>query len=637
MTEIETFRAEVRARLAEARANLERFHALSSAASCEALLAAFDAIGRPLNQVDGYVSLYAAVHPDPALRAAAEELEQELSTFRTELSLSRETYERLAALDPGAAPDDVSRRFLELSLRDYRRSGVGLDEGGRARVRALQEEIVRIGQEFDRNILEDVRRLELEEGTAALEGLPEDYRRSHRPGADGKVVLTTDPPDFLPFMTFAQRGDLRRRLFVEFTNRAWPENGEVLATLLAKRYELAQLLGYENWAAYVTEDKMVGSAQVAREFVQRVVGLAAPRMRAEYDELLAAKRAEEPGAEAICEWERLYWIERVKRSKHSFDSQEARPYFSFEAVLAGVLETSARLFGVSFRPAPERGVWHPSVRAYDLLEGERVVARAYFDLHPRPGKYKHAALFSLHSGVGETLPAACLVCNFPEPTADDPALLLHDQVTTFFHEVGHMLHQLFAGEARYLRFAGIATEWDFVEVPSQMYEEWAWDHGVLERFARHHVTGEPIPAELVARMRAAEEYGKALQVTLQMFYATFSLAFYDRDPSSLDVEDLIRELKARMLPFPHEEQSHFYAAFGHLHDYSAMYYTYMWSLVISKDLFTQFQADLFDPSAAERYRRAVLAPGGSKDARELVRDFLGRDYEFTAYQRWLEG
>jgi thimet oligopeptidase len=229
-----------------------------------------------------------------------------------------------------------------------------------------------------------------------------------------------------------------------------------------------------------------------------------------------------------------------------------------------------------------------------------------------------------------------LVCNLPRPSGDDPGLLQHDQVTTFFHEFGHLLHHLFAGRQRFLSFSGIATEWDFVEVPSQMYEEWAWETGVLQRFARHHETDEPIPAELVVRMRAAEEYGKGLHVCNQMLYALLALAYHEGDPSDLDPLAVLRELKERVTRFPYEQGTSFPASFGHLNGYSALYYTYMWSHVIAKDLFGRFTPDPMDREVASAYRRNVLAPGGARDAADLVREFLGRDYEFAAWRRWLE-
>jgi thimet oligopeptidase len=199
------------------------------------------------------------------------------------------------------------------------------------------------------------------------------------------------------------------------------------------------------------------------------------------------------------------------------------------------------------------------------------------------------------------------------------------------------LHHLFGGRQRYLAFSGIATEWDFVEAPSQMYEEWAWDAGVLHRFARHHQTGETIPRDLVARMRQAEEYGKGLHVGTQMFYAALSLSYYEKGAEGVDLTEEMVELKKRMSPVPHEPGTHFQASFGHLHGYSAIYYTYMWSLVIAKDLFSRFEGDLMNGAVAGAYRQAVLAPGGTRDAADLVREFLGRDYAFEAWESWLNG
>jgi thimet oligopeptidase len=437
-------------------------------------------------------------------------------------------------------------------------------------------------------------------------------------------------------MSYSTRGDLRRRLHFEHLNRAYPQNDDVLKTLLARRHELATLLGYASWADYVTEDKMVKSAAAAREFIERVSELARGRMDAEYGELLERKRLDEPDADAVHGWETTFYTERVKEEKFGFDSQSVRPYFGYKNVRDGVLATSEALYGIQFRRDDEVDRWHPSVECYEVMDGGERVARLWLDMHPRPDKYKHAAMFDLKSGVaGEALPEACLVCNFTEPTDSDPGLLLHSQVTTFFHEFGHLLHHLFGGRQRYLSFSGIATEWDFVEAPSQMYEEWAWDAGVLQHFATHYETGEPIPAELVARLRAAEEYGKGLHVGTQMFYAALSLSYYDHDPQELDLTKHMVELKQRMSPVPYEPGTHFPASFGHLHGYSAIYYTYMWSLVIAKDLFSRFDGDLMNGATAGQYRLSVLAPGGSQDAADLVRAFLGRDYAYEAWEAWL--
>jgi thimet oligopeptidase len=212
----------------------------------------------------------------------------------------------------------------------------------------------------------------------------------------------------------------------------------------------------------------------------------------------------------------------------------------------------------------------------------------------------------------------------------------HSQVQTFYHEFGHLLHNMFAGDHRWVGISGVATERDFVEAPSQMLEEWCWDPNVLQTFAKHYETGEPIPAELVARMKRADEFGKALGVLRQMVFARTSLSYYDRDPSEVNTSEMVKKIEADYIPFKHVDGTHFQCAFGHLNGYSAVYYTYMWSLVIAKDMFSAFDSNnLFEPTVARKYRDSVLAPGGAKPAAKLVEDFLGRPFNSKAWERWL--
>jgi len=643
--------AAVRDAIAACRANVDAFAGLSEDVAPTDVARRFDGLTEPLNGLSGWVGLFSHVHPDAAMRETCEELEREIAALGTELSLHRGLYDRLAAVAPAveADGDAEERRLVSHALRDFRRSGVDRDASVRERITALREELVRIGQDFDRNIVQGGGEFVIEDGPAGLAGLPADFVASHPPREDGAVVLNTDPADRMSFLSYAERSDLRRDYYRLCTNRAVPANLEVLPRLLAKRHELASVLGYRHWADYVTEDKMTKSAAAAREFLERVVALVRERAREEGREL-AAKKAELEGAssaqpgDTVHESERLYLTEQVKKERHGFDSQSVRPYFPYERVKKGVLDTSEALYGVTFRRNEEVALWHPSVECYDVLQGGAdgpLVARFYLDMHARDDKYKHAAMFHVAEGTSAAgresgrLAEACLVCNFPEPKGDDPGLMLHDQVTTFFHEVGHMLHHLFAGRARFLSFSGISTESDFVEVPSQMYEEWAWDPTVLATFARHVETDEPIPVEVVERMRAADEYGKGLHTMQQMFYALLSLSYYDRDPASFEPGEMMRELKAELLPIVGEPENNFHASFGHLHGYSAMYYTYMWSLVIAKDLFARFEGDLMNRETAAEYRAKVLEPGGSRDAAELVSAFLGREYGFDAFEAWL--
>ncbi len=638
MNDVVRFRREVDSALADSRASRDRFVALASSTSFAELVEGFDRIRRPLDPVRGAASLFVNTHPDEAMRDAARELEQAIAALDTEFSLDRAIHDRLRAAEPSPSADAADRRLRERALRDFHKSGVDRDEATRTRIRAISDELVRLGQEFEDNIISDVRSIAIPEGRAGLAGLPDDYVRAHEPDASGAVHISTDPSDYLPFITYANSHEHRRALYRTYVSRAVPKNLEVLPKILALRHEIAGLCGFANFAEYALEDRMVHGSAPAREFVERVADLARPRAMAEIAELIALKRAEgDPNATEIRDWERFYWIERLKSTRFGFDSQLVRPYFAYRSVRDGVLATSSALFGLAFAKNTSVELWHPSVECFDVVDRGTPIARFYLDMHPRPNKYKHAAMFPLVSGVrGERLPEAVLVCNFPAPTDDDPALLLHQQVTTFFHEFGHLMHHLLGGRQRHLFFSGIATEMDFIEVPSQMYEEWAWDTRVLQRFARHVETGELIPSELVQRLREAEEYGKALHVSTQMFYAALALAYHDRDPRELDLLATMVALKKRLTPFPYEEGTHFYASFGHLSGYAAGYYTYMWSLVIAKDLFSRFDADLMGGETSQRYRELVLEPGGSRDASDLVHAFLGRDYRFDAWQKWLE-
>ncbi len=597
-------------------------------------LRAFDAAFGALAEAASRSSLARNVHPDPAMRSAAEACEQEVDALSTELSLDRGLYDALASLDV-SGEDGATRYLVEKSLRDFRRAGVDRDEPTRARVRALRDELVRIGQEFGRNIKDDVRRLEVD--PADLEGLPEDWRRAHPPHADGKVVVTTDNVDYVPFMMYARSERAREALWRLYRLRGHPQNLDALARMLDRRAELARVLGYPSWAAYVTEDKMIGSSEAAASFIERIAGAAEERMRRDFAQLLERKREDVPLAERVEPWDSAWLQERVRSERYGFDSQSVRPYFEYTRVRDGVLDVTGRLFGIEYRRAGDAAPWHPEVEAYDVVEGGRLLGRVHLDMHPREGKYKHYAQFTLASGQeGVRLPEGVLVCNFPRPAPGAPALMEHGDVRTFFHELGHLLHHVLGGHTRWAGQSGVATEWDFVEAPSQMLEEWVWDPEVLARFARHFETGEPIPASLVRRMRAADEYGKGLMVRQQMFYAATSLELHRRDPAGLDTTALVAELQERYTPFRHVDGTYFQESFGHLDGYSAIYYTYMWSLVIAKDLLGPFRAaGLMDPDVARRYRRAILEPGGSKRAAELVKDFLGRPYGFEAFQGWL--
>jgi thimet oligopeptidase len=626
---------QVSAHLAAARRHLQALRHATGARTVANTLAPYDDIALALDAAGNLTALLERVHPDASVRSTAEKWTQEIAQFATDLSLDREVYEALRAVDLTGA-DAPTRYYVTRTLRDFRRAGVDKDEAARTRIRELNEELVLVGQEFARHIQSDRRTVRFE--AAALGGLPPDYVIAHPPDGEGRVTVSTDYPDYVPFMSYSHSGPAREELYRAFRSRGTPANLAVLDRMLARRHELATLLGYASWAAYVTEDKMIASDAAARAFVTRVATAAERRAGEDYAELLRRKRQDEPSTTEVYDWEKDYYEERIKAERYQVDSQAMRAYFPYTCVRQGVLDVTARLFGVEYRKLTDVPVWAPGVETYAVYEDGAELGRFHLDMHPRADKYKHAAQFTLVNGVRDRqLPSAALVCNFPGGEAGEPGLMEHDDVVTFFHEFGHLLHGLFAGRQHWIGTAGIGTEWDFVEAPSQMLEEWAWDGRVLQSFARHYETGAPLPDELVLRARRARNFCKGTYARQQMFYAMLSLHLHDRDPAGLATTEVVRDLQDEYSMFRYVEGTHFHASFGHLEGYSALYYTYMWSLVIAKDLFSQFPADdPFDRKVARRYRRCILDAGGSAPAAQLVHDFLGRAFSFEAFENWLD-
>jgi thimet oligopeptidase len=580
-----------------------------------------------LRNAGALVGLLAEVHPIEPVRELAEELEQSAVKAETERGLNLDLYGVLAAVD-GSELGPLESRLLAKVLLEFRRSGIHLEPESRDRVRALSERMTILDQDFSRAIRDDVRSIRVP--VSSLDGLPRDYLDEHPVDADGLVTITTDYPDAVPFRMFSRDGAARRLLLMESLNRAWPGNDELLAELLDLRSEYATLLGYDSWPDFDTEVKMAGSGEAIDAFIQRLSSAAGTAGVRDRELLIERQKVDRPEAAAIDAADAAYYSELVRRERFDVDSQESRGYFDSAKVTQGLLDVTGRLLGLTYTVVQDAPTWHESVRVYDVDVAGKRIGRIHLDLHPREGKYKHAAMFDITAGVaGEQLAEGALICNFPT------GLMEHSHVTTLFHEFGHLVHHIIANGQKYATFAGITTEWDFVEAPSQMLEEWAWDADVLRTFATNS-TGEPIPVELVKRMRAADEFGNGLFVRTQTFYAAVSF-FLHRDRPA-DRTAAVERLQERYDLYSYIEGTHMQANFGHLTGYSSAYYTYMWSLVIAKDLFSAFNsADLFDESVAARYRDLVFAPGGSRDAADLVHDFLGRDYSFDAFAAWLEG
>lgn len=569
--------------------------------------------------------LLSECHPDSDVRAAAEAQAQAIDAAQARRLLDRDLWHVFSDAD-AAGLDAAQQRLLDHLRRDFRRGGVDLDDAGRARVQELADRDTALSQTFSRHIREG--RREIRVPAASLDGLPADFLAEHPADDEAMVTLTTEYTDLMPVREYARDISVRHALVGAYNDLAWPENEAVLADLLAVRAERAALLGYGDWADYETETRMIGSSAEVRAFLDRVAEAVAPAAASEYARVLERLRRDEPDATEVTIADFWYLLSALKREEYDVDAQLVRSYFRFDRVLDGVLATTARLLDVEYVPV-DAPSWHDDVRTYDVVRAGERLGRIHLDLHPRDGKYNHAACFGLVPGItGHALPEGALLCNFSR------GLLEHDEVVTFFHEFGHLVHDILGGHHRWASFTGIATEWDFVEAPSQLLEEWAWDAEVLASFAVND-EGQAIPADLVARMRTADAFGRALEVTRQLGHATTSYRLHVERPT--DLQAAVDGYYRSASPVTPLAGSHSYAGFGHLTGYGACYYTYQWSLVIARDLLSAFAGDLFDVETALRYRREILEPGGTRDARDLVEAFLGRESTFDAYRDWLAG
>jgi len=564
-------------------------------------------------------------HPDAGVREAAEAQVQAGEALSNARLLDRDLWAVFAEA-PADGLDEDATRLLDFLLRDFRRGGVDLDDTSRARVRELTERDTELSLTFSRNVREG--RRELRVAPEALAGLPQDFIDAHPAGDDGLVVLTTEYTDLMPVREYATDRDTRIGLISVYNDLAWPENEEVLSELLAVRAERAHLLGFTDWADYETETRMIGAGAEIPAFLARLDAASAPAAAAEYELLRARLESEVPGAGEVTIADFWYLLGALKRDDYDVDAQLVRSYFPFDRVLPGILDVTGRLLALEYVPL-DVATWHEDVQSYDVLRDGARIGRIHLDLHPRDGKFNHAACFGIAPGIdGRVLPEAVLLCNFSR------GLLEHDEVVTFFHEFGHLVHDILGGAQRWARFTGVATEWDFVEAPSQLLEEWAWDAEVLASFTAN-AEGDPIPAELVAKMRTADAFGRALEVRRQLGHANVSYHLHVDRPA--DLQAATEQWYATTSPVQPLPGLHPYAGFGHLTGYGACYYTYQWSLVIARDLLSAFDAGLMDPATALRYRREILEPGGRRDAKDLVESFLGRPYAFDAYRGWLSG
>ena len=621
-------------RLADAQKAIDEVVAVKEARTIDNTLVPFDEAVHQLGSAQYFAGLMQQVHPDATFRDHATAMFQKAGAAATALSLNQDVYKALQALDVSKT-DSATRYYVQRQLLEFKLAGVDKDQATRERLKKLQDQLNEEQSIFDRNISDGQKSVALN-SVSDLEGLPQDYVDRHKPGADGKITITTNYPDLLPALKFAKNDAFRKQMYEAFQTRAYPKNLDVLKQMMQTRYEIAQLLGYKSWADYNAADKMILKGQNIADFIQQVDSAAKPVAKREFALLLEEKRQSDPKATQIGDYELQYLQEQVRRAKYNFDSQSVRPYLPFDGVKKGILDTASKLFQLEFRQEKDVPSWDPTVETWDVYDHGKMTGRFYLDLHPRPGKYSHAEMVPVLDGIrGKQLPEAILVCNFPAPTADDPGLMEYADVVTFFHEFGHLMHWIVASQ-QWAGVSGLTMESDFVEAPSQMLEEWMRSPQVLASFARNYKTGEPIPAELVERMNRASAFGRGTWAMTQNEYTAVSYDLYKSNPQTTNPDTVTQQDIRRYTLLTQTPGTHMWASFTHLSGYSSAYYTYLWDKVIAEDFFRKFdQENLLAGDTPMRYRHVVLEPGGTMSANDLVKNFLGRPQNMTAFQHWM--
>lgn len=601
-----------------------------------------DDIYNDIGRIGSMIYLLANTHPDSLIRNLCLDRSNEIEKYENEISLSEDLYHSVKAYSETPEAKGLKgykEKFLRETIEDFERNGFGLTSTGRDSLKTIKDDISEIGNEFMKNIAAYQDYLIVKEED--MQGLPDDYKDSRRQG-DGSYKIDLTYPSYLPFMKYSASDRARKALFVKYYNRAADKNLSVLRRLLQRRKEMARLLGYDTFADWRLEDRMALNPETVWDFEEGLIRSVKPKSDLDYQELVDVGEAHhELDDQHIDQWESYYLENLLLEEKYQVDAEAIKQYFPLNAVLDGLFQITQSLFNVQYREIDSPSVWHPDVRAFDVFDGEKKIGRFYLDLFPRENKYTHAACFGMIKGKGTPngyqIPNAALVCNFPPPTEGKPSLMPHDQVETFFHEFGHVLHQMLT-TAELSSQSGTSVARDFVEAPSQIFENWIWSYESLSLFAKHYQTGEVLPKELFEKMLAAKNVGSGLAAEAQIFYGMVDMTYHNRfDPfGEASTDEVVRDLTAKVRHYPYVEGTHFQAAFGHLNGYGASYYGYMWSRVYAEDMFSVFEQNgVLDQKTGLRYRNIILAKGGSEEPIELVKEFLGREPNNEAFMRSL--
>ena len=623
----------------------------NDAPTFENVILAYDRSGRMLAQTELIFGMLCAAENTPEMQALQERVMPLLAAHADKILLNEKLFERVKAVYDrrGALELDAEQnRLLEKTYRDFVRAGALLDAEQKARLKAINGELSLAAVKFGQNILAENGNYALVLESADLDGIPSNVRdqareKAEATGKKGKYVFTLHKPSLIPFLTYSQKRELREEIYKAYLNRCNNgdeyDNKQLINDFIRLRTEKAHLLGYPSYADYVVADEMAGTTDAVYKLLNEIWTPALERAKGELAEMEELFKKDHPDGE-FASWDWWYYAEKVRKQKYQLEEELLRPYFSLENVQSGIFFLANRLYGITFRPIVVP-LYHPDAIAYEVLDAdESHLGVLYFDYFPRDGKSQGAwcgnYVEQTYEDGKRVAPVVSIVCNFTRPTSNAPALLTLDETETLFHEFGHALHFLFHD----VKYRGLTeVEGDFVELPSQLMENWAFDPEVLKQYAVHYRSNEVIPEYLVAKLRRSELFNQGFMTT-ELIAASLS----DMDIHSITeyepfdpMEFERKALTEKHGLIPQIEPRYRYPYFSHIFDggYSAGYYFYTWAEVLDKDVFEAFResGDLFNKKIADDFRRKILARGGSEDGMTMYRDFRGKDPDKRAMLR----
>ena len=623
----------------------------NDAPTFENVILAYDDSGQMLAQTELIFGMLCAAENTAEMQALQEQVMPMLAAHADKILLNEKLFERVKAVyDRRAALelDADQSRLLEKTYRGFVRAGALLDAEQKARLKAINGELSLASVKFGQNILAENNNYTLMLESSDLDGIPANVRDQAREKAEamgkkGKYAFTLHKPSLIPFLTYSQKRELREEIYKAYLNRCNNgdeyDNKQLINDFIRLRTEKAHLLGYPSYADYVVDDEMAGTTDAVYKLLNEIWTPALESAKGELAEMEELFKKDHPDGE-FASWDWWYYAEKVRKQKYQLEEEQLRSYFSLENVQSGIFFLANRLYGITFRPIVVP-LYHPDAIAYEVLDAdESHLGVLYFDYFPRDGKSQGAwcgnYVEQTYKDGRRVAPVVSIVCNFTRPTASAPALLTLDETETLFHEFGHALHFLFHD----VKYRGLTeVEGDFVELPSQLMENWAFDPEVLKQYAVHYRSNEVIPAYLVEKLRRSELFNQGFMTT-----ELIAAALSDMDIHSISeyepfdpMEFERKALTEKRGLIPQIEPRYRYPYFSHIFDggYSAGYYFYTWAEVLDKDVFEAFResGDLFNKRIADDFRRKILARGGSEDGMAMYRDFRGKDPDKRAMLR----